>query len=149
MVPNAITADTFIDAPLDDAWAILTVPENIRDWFELETIAADMRPGGDIRFHWTEHGTVHARVEAFDPPSRFAFRWSLVAEEPIRPGNSTLVEFTLEPEGRGTRLRVLETGFASLDGGEAAQRAHIEQNTGGWTGTFEGIARFVASRAAV
>lgn len=149
MVPNLLTADTFIDAPIDDAWAILTLPENIRDWFELESITADMRPGGDIRFHWTEHGTIHARVEAFDRPRRFSFRWALVAGEPIREGNSTLVEFTLVAEGQGTRLRVVETGFATLDGGEAAQRTHIEQNTSGWAGTFDGIERFVASRAAV
>ncbi len=149
LVPNTVTADTYIDAPLEDTWAILTGPEQIREWFQLERISADMRPGGDLVFHWAEHGTHYARVEALEPPSRFAFRWTLVSGEPIREGNSTLVEFTLETEGRGTRLRVLESGFASLDGGEEAQRTHIEQNTGGWTGTFEGIARYVSSRAAV
>ena len=138
-----------ITRTLEDTWAILTGPDQVREWFHLEHITGDMRPGGDLVFHWAEHGTHYARVEALEPPSRFAFRWTLVSGQPIREGNSTLVEFTLETEGRGTRLRVLESGFASLDGGDEAQRMHIEQNTGGWTGTFEGIARYVSSRAAV
>ena len=48
-------------------------------------------------------------------------------------GNSTLVEFTLVPEGPATRLRVVETGFASLDVSEEEQGTAAKENTEGWT----------------
>ena len=66
---------------------------------------------------WAEHGASRGRVVAVEPPTRFAYRWAPFkdpgGEEPVE-GNSTLVEFTLQPEGDGTRLRVVESGFASL-----------------------------------
>jgi uncharacterized protein YndB with AHSA1/START domain len=52
-------------------------------------------------------------------------------EEPVE-GNSTLVEFTLRSEGDGTRLRVVESGFASLDTTEEQRARNHKGNTEGW-----------------
>ena len=85
--------------------------------------------------HWAEHGTAKARVETVEPPRRFAYRWTAhhaaPGAEPAE-GNSTLVEFTLSPEGDGTRLRVLETGFASLATTDEQRAGNYEDNVGGW-----------------
>ncbi len=52
-------------------------------------------------------------------------------EEPVE-GNSTLVEFTLAPEADGTRVRVVETGFASLATTDEQRAKNHESNTEGW-----------------
>src|SRR5689334_22749898 len=57
--------------------------------------------------------TVEMRVERVEEPAVFGFTWGiygLPADDPRR----THVEFTLEPVGAGTRLTVVQTGFAQL-----------------------------------
>ena len=53
-------------------------------------------------------------MDAVEPPTRFAFRWALSRDAAPAEGNSTSVEFTLAEVGDGTRLRVVERGFAAL-----------------------------------
>ncbi len=129
-----------VDVPPELVWAAWTTPEHIKQWFApkpFETIQCeiDLRPGGALVMHWKEHGTAKARVEAVEPPRRFAYRWTAhhaAGEEPAE-GNSTLVEFTLTPEGDGTRLRVIETGFAALATSDEQRRGNYDDNVGGWT----------------
>jgi uncharacterized protein YndB with AHSA1/START domain len=71
-------------------------------------------------------------VEKLDPPHLFAFRWAHPENEEPRAGNSTLVEFTLTPEGDGTRLRVVESGFGDLDVSADEQRTYATGNSDGW-----------------
>ena len=47
--------------------------------------------------------------------ARCASLWAVAhPDEEATDANSTLVEFTLTPDGTGTRLRLAESGFASL-----------------------------------
>jgi uncharacterized protein YndB with AHSA1/START domain len=63
-----------------------------------------------------------------------SYRWaSAFGGEELRADNTTLVEFTLTPEGSGTRLRVVESGFASLAGSEDLRVKAHQDNTGGWS----------------
>jgi uncharacterized protein YndB with AHSA1/START domain len=84
---------------------------------------------------WAEHGASRGRVVAVEPPTRFSYRWAPFkdpgGEEPDE-GNSTLVEFTLQPDGDATRLRVVESGFASLATSEEQRARNHEGNTEGW-----------------
>ena len=61
-------------------------------------------------------------------------RWAAHHARDTEPadGTSTRVEFTLEPEAGGTRLRVVETGFAALATSEENARRNHEDNVGGW-----------------
>lgn len=43
-----------------------------------------------------------------------------------------LVEFSLAPEGRRTRLRVTQTGLAAMPWSEAERRAYVEAHLAGW-----------------
>ena len=81
---------------------------------------------------WTEHGTTHARVVDVEPHRRFSYRWAAEAESEQIEGNSTLVEFTLDPTDEGTRLRVVESGFEDLAETEEQRRARVEDNSEGW-----------------
>jgi uncharacterized protein YndB with AHSA1/START domain len=81
---------------------------------------------------------------------RFAYRWMLQdsdAEEPSE-GNFTLVEFTLAPDGDGTRLRVVESGFATLDRSEDVRRERFDWNTEGWKGELGELAEYAQKVAA-
>ena len=83
--------------------------------------------------HNSEHGGFPMRVEKVDPPTYLAVRWvSAFPGEALREDNSTLVEFTLTPEGAGTRLRVVESGFAALPTTEDNRQNVIKDHIGGW-----------------
>jgi uncharacterized protein YndB with AHSA1/START domain len=57
-------------------------------------------------------------------------------------GNSTLVEFTLAAEGEGTGLRVVESGFTTLDMSQDEQRERAEGNTDGWRIQLDGLREY-------
>ena len=113
MAPDQITRETTIDAPVERVWALLTEAEHLGRWFGDAGAEIDLRPGGALVLRWSGYGTVLGRIETIEPHRRFAYRWGLDHQEPGE-GNSTLVDFTLTPTGDGTRLRVVESGFASL-----------------------------------
>ena len=69
------------------------------------------------------------RRERVEEPTIFGFTWGingLPDDDPRR----TYVEFTLEPMGAGTRLTVVESGFAQLP--EDSYPKAFDGNTEGW-----------------
>jgi uncharacterized protein YndB with AHSA1/START domain len=150
MTPDRIEREITIAAPVERVWSVLTEPEHISGWFAERGAEIDLRPGGALILHWNEWPTTTARVEVVEPPRRFAYRWTAhhaAAEEP-KKGNSTLVEFTLTPEGDGTRLQVVETGFASLATSEEQIRENYDDNVGGWKQVLEQFDAYVGRVAA-
>lgn len=132
MSTNQIEQQTFIAAPTEQVWAVLTEPAHIAGWFG-DSAEIELRQGGRVVFGWTEHGEVHAVVEKLEPHRLFAFRWSTEFGVPPAPGKSTLVEFTLTPDGDGTLLRVVESGFDELAVPAEDQRRRYQENTEGWS----------------
>ncbi len=131
MVRDSIERETTIEAPVERVWDFLTQPEHLGTWFSDAGAEVDLRPGGEIVMTWAEHGVAHAIVERVEPPREFAFRWPIVGTH-VADGTSTLVEFTLMPEGESTRVLVRESGFAALDLPGEEQVRHHERNTEGW-----------------
>ena len=127
--PDRIERTVEVAHPPEKVWAALTTAEGLGAWFGNEA-TIDLRPGGAARMRWNEEGfTAEMRVERVEEPAVFGFTWGiygLPADDPRR----TYVEFTLEPAGAGTRLTVVETGFAQL--GEDAHRKAYDGNTEGW-----------------
>jgi uncharacterized protein YndB with AHSA1/START domain len=135
MAVDRIETDVLIAAPVERVWELITTADHLGRWFGDAGAAIDLRPGGALSLNWKDDDTVvHGRVEAVEPPHRFAYRWVLTGRpgaEPT-PANSTLTEFTLAAEGDGTRVAVVESGFAGLDV-EAAERATLlASHTTGW-----------------
>jgi uncharacterized protein YndB with AHSA1/START domain len=127
--PDRIERVVEIAQPPAKVWAALTTAEGLGSWFGNEA-TIDLRPGGSARLRWTGGFTVDLRVERVEEPTVFGFTWQihgLPEDDPRR----TYVEFTLEPVGAGTRLRVVETGFAQLP--EDAYRKAYDAHTQGWT----------------
>jgi hypothetical protein len=70
----------------------------------------------------------------------FGFTWHIYGlpdDDPRR----TYVEFTLEPAGPGTRLTVVETGFAQLP--EEEYRVAYDGNAGGWASELGELASYL------
>ena len=151
MVPEQIERETVIAAPVERVWTLLTEAEHLGRWFGDTGAEIDLRPGGAFSLSWEQHGTVRGRVVDVEPNRRFSYRWITIGDrehaDPVE-GNSTLVEFTLHAEGDGTRLRVVESGFASLDAEAAQQSERYEDNRRGW-GIKVGDLRDYAERVAV
>jgi len=135
MVRDRIERETVIDAPPERVWAVITEAEHLGRWFGNAGAEIDLRPGGAMVLRWAPDRANRGRVVDVEPPTRFSYRWAPfddpAGEEPVE-GNSTLVEFTLQPEGDGTRLRVVETGFASLATTDEQRARNVAGNTDGW-----------------
>ena len=127
---DTIEREVEIAAPVDRVWALVTEAEHLGTWFADAGAEIDLRPGGELSLTWAENGTSRGRVERVEPPHTFVFRWASVGE--FSEENSTLVEFTLSEHDGGTRVHVLESGFASLPKSPEEQAAHHAGNTEGW-----------------
>jgi uncharacterized protein YndB with AHSA1/START domain len=145
MVPERIEREILIDAPVDVVWAVVTKPEHVAGWFS-DSADIDLRPGGKAILTWKDHGIVHGRVEAVEPPRFFSFRWISDSGTDLREGNSTLVEFSLSAEGDGTRLRVAESGFRELDGPDDDKAKHAESHRQGWELELDELREYVRQR---
>jgi uncharacterized protein YndB with AHSA1/START domain len=130
VVADAIEREIVIDAPPSVVWAIVTEAQQLAGWFSDEA-EIDLRPGGRMLLTWRGRGTYQGRIETVDPPRLFAFRWQ-TREGEFTETNSTLVTMTLEAEEAGTRLRVVESGFATLPWPDDRRAWYADENAKGW-----------------
>ncbi len=126
--PDRIERTVELAHPPSKVWTALTTADGLAAWFGNEA-TIDLRLGGSGWMRWTEGFSVDMRVERVEEPTVFGFTWhinGLPDDDPRR----TYVEFTLEPVGAGTRLTVVESGFAQLP--EDAYRSAYDGNVKGW-----------------
>ena len=126
--PDRIERVVEIKHPPAKVWTALTSADGLGTWFG-DQATIDLRPGGAAQMTWTEGHHAEMRVERVEEPSVFGFTWHIYGlpdDDPRR----TYVEFTLEPVDTGTRLTVVESGFAQLP--EGAFREAFDGNTRGW-----------------
>jgi uncharacterized protein YndB with AHSA1/START domain len=117
-------------------WDALTRAEELLRWFPNEHAAVDLRPGGLASFIWDE-GADEAVIDVVEPPDRFVFRWRPAGFD--RP--YTTVSFELEEIESGTRLTLVESGFAALPDQirEQSQRG----NDAGWRDELEELKTYL------
>ena len=105
----------------------------------------DLRVGGAMTLAGTYKGkpySYEATIEDLDPPNVFSFRW---AEGGWVDGGSTRVEITLTAEDGGTRLRLVESGFASLDISDERRSELFGDISGGWKSELGELVVYVES----
>ncbi|MBM7436914.1 SRPBCC domain-containing protein [Streptomyces sp. HB132] len=132
MNEDRIERETLIEASQERVWSLVTQPGFwvAEDTAPLGPVAEE---GGTTVVKNAEYGDFPVRVETVEPQTYVAYRWaSAFPGAGLREGNSTLVEFTLVPEGGSTRLRVVESGFAALAGSDELRSKAVEDNTSGW-----------------
>jgi uncharacterized protein YndB with AHSA1/START domain len=147
VVPNSIEREVLIDAPVDVVWSIVTEPQHVGRWLS-DAAEIDLRPGGELVLRWDQLGAASGKVERVEPPHLFSFRW--VTPEPdrdpsAREGFVTLVEFLLRAEGDGTLLRVVESGFASIDGSEQQNADLAARHSNGWGGFLDHLSEYAST----
>jgi len=138
--PDSIEREVILPVPPARVWAALPQADQLGAWFGTRA-SVDLRPGGEVVFTWDgstgPRGSSHGVIETVEPMQRFAFRWrSDQDDEPM-----TRVEFTLEPHAEGTRLFVVESGFASLRPELRTRESHVE----GWQLELGELEQFLAA----
>ena len=142
--PDRIERTVEIAHPPAKVWAALTTAEGLAGWFG-NTATVDLRPGGMAEMSWTSGEKASMRIERIEEPIVFGFTWGingLPDDDPRR----TYVEFTLTPSSAGTRLTVVESGFAQLP--EEAHRKAFEGNTEGWASELGELVEYLDASAA-
>jgi uncharacterized protein YndB with AHSA1/START domain len=150
--PDRIEKQVTLDAPRSRVWRALTDVAQFNAWFGVK-LSAPFAPGaevsGQITIREYDHVTMTIWIEAMEPERFFSFRWHPYAIEPgvdYAAEPTTLVSFTLEDAGQGTRLTIVESGFDAIPASRRAKA--FSMNDKGWTGQAENIRKFLTERQA-
>ena len=113
------------------AWAAVTDPDRIVDWF------TDASPLGEVgsayRLDFGDGSVVEGVVTALEPGHRFAYSWAWADAEPRQ---ETLVTWSVEPlPGGGTRITLVHDGWAAAGLDEVARDDH----EGYWVGYLDDL----------
>ncbi|MFC4907967.1 SRPBCC domain-containing protein [Actinomadura gamaensis] len=134
--PDRIERTMELAHPPARVWSALATADGLAAWFAAEA-TLEPKPGGAGRLRFGNGFEQHLRVERVEEPAVFGFTWQVYGlpdDDPRR----TYVEFTLEPSGGGTRLTVVETGFAQLP--DDAHGKAFGGNRDGWAEQFRNLA---------
>jgi len=113
---RSVVVERELGFPPEKVWRALTRPELIADWL----MESDFRPVIDHRFRFdATWGAVNCRVLRIEPDRLLSYTWQA-------DGLETIVIWTLEPTGVGTRLRMEQSGF------RAEQKRAYGGAMGGW-----------------
>lgn len=150
---DTITKSIHLDAPTERVWRALCDAAEFGRWFRAE-VAGEMREAAVLScrslYPGTEHMRWQMRILAMEPGRRLVWEWH--AFDPVAfPGDpdsdaKLTVEISLAAEGTGTRLTLIESGFAALPEGPGL--AVWQRNEGGWTMQLDNIAAHVGGDAA-
>ena len=139
--PDRIERSMELDHPPAKVWAAITTPEGLSAWFG-DKATIDLRPGGAAEMTFRSGLTVDMRVERVEEPTVFGFTWRL-PDLPEDDPRRTYVEFTLQADGAGTRLRVVETGFAQLP--DDSRRNTYDSHAEGWARELGELAGYLGA----
>lgn len=95
-----------LDADPRQVWEAITGESLLSEWLA-ECVELEPREGGEVRCRYEDGEERRGEVELVEEAERLAFRWHREGTGPSR------VEFILDAVADGTRLRVIETSFAS------------------------------------
>jgi uncharacterized protein YndB with AHSA1/START domain len=127
--PDRIERRATLNRAPSEVWKALTTAEGLGAWFG-ERATIDLRPGGVATMTFAGGMTVDMRVERVEEPTVFAYTWRL-PDLPEADPRRTYVEFTLEPDGDGTLLHLIEAGFAQLP--VDTRRDTYDSHSEGWS----------------
>ncbi|HEY3906287.1 MAG TPA: SRPBCC domain-containing protein [Streptosporangiaceae bacterium] len=120
-----------IDASLDRVWELVSEP----GWWVPATLTGpiDHTPGHQVIRESEKWGRFPVEVVRVDPKTYAAFRWA--SQDPgaeLTAGNTTLVDFRVEPVTDAVQVTVVESGFAALEVPADVREQAWKDNTGGW-----------------
>ncbi|UUU38359.1 SRPBCC family protein [Streptomyces sp. NBC_00162] len=130
---STVRVDQFLPHPPAKVWRALTEPDLIAQWL----MPSDFRLEVGHRYTMTSlprpntgySGTTAAEVLAYETGRMLSVRWTDASGSPDAGRADWTITWTLEPEGRGTRLFLVHEGFDPDD--PAQMRARTIMG-GGW-----------------
>lgn len=125
---DRIEREIAVAAPVAKVWRLVSTSDQLARWFPGAVIVA--REGAAATFDCGAEELFHGVVERVEPPHVLAWRWCLAPGVPVERGPSTTVTVTLAADGAGTRIRLVESGFAALE--EEIRKLHQPGNASGW-----------------
>jgi len=138
--PRDIVVEDVLPNPPEKVWRALTTAELIGRWL----MPNDFEPVVGKRFTFTSRpigdwdGIVHCEVMEVVPQRRLVYSWKGGTDSNNAQANfasrlDSVVTWTLQPEGSGTKLRMVHTGFRlpqndfAYDAMSPGWRRHIGQ----------------------
>ena len=116
----SVVIERDISFPPEKIWRALTQPHLIQEWL----MKNDFKPVVDHRFNFTaDWGAVDCQVLVVEPNKTLSYTWAAY-------GLESVVTWTLIPAGKGTHLRMEQSGFGP-DQQQAYQGAKF-----GWQNFF-------------
>jgi uncharacterized protein YndB with AHSA1/START domain len=98
---RAVTVEREIPYAPEKIWRALTQPQLIAEWL----MKNDFEPVADRKFKLTgDWGSVDCQVLKIQPHTTLSYSWAA-------HGLESVVTWTLTPAGKGTNLRMEQTGF--------------------------------------
>ena len=145
MIQDTIQRELVLRAPKERVFQAIADPKLIVNWFP-DKVEGTLKKGERSVFDFTDYGKVAIHVVASDPHDYFAYRWvpSVGASEddPLKQPN-TLVEFRLEAIPEGTKLKLTESGFASLP--KDVIEKSLSDNNEGWDTMLARLEKYMAA----
>jgi uncharacterized protein YndB with AHSA1/START domain len=123
---RGVVLEIRIDAAPETVFALLTDPAQMKTWFA-GLVEADPRPGGVFRISGSAGVSIEGTYLEVVANRKVVFTWGGV--EGLKPGQST-VEFLLEPDGKGTLVRLRHYGLPGQT---------VESHRRGWV--YSGLAK--------
>lgn len=105
--PLTVVVEREIPYPPEKIWRALTQPHLIAEWLMKNDFELVLGHRFNLRGDW---GGVDCEVRTIEPNETLSYTWNYVHEDP-KFALQSIVTFTLEPIGTGTRLRMQQSGF--------------------------------------
>ena len=133
---NTIEKEIVIEASKERVYAAITDPVQLVKWFP-DGVEGSLEAGSRPTLDFGEYGRLDIYIEAARPYDYFAFRWVSGSiyiphgfQGDVLAHPHTLVEVRLTEVQGGTKVNLLESGFASLPTEVCEQT--LKDNIGGW-----------------
>lgn len=115
---RALEKEVWLPHPPEEVWTALTTPEALAEWLMPNNFLPEV--GRVFRFHVDPmpgfSGISECTVLEVEPPRRLVYSWVVLPKvADATPPPPMTVEWTLTPEGQGTRLRLRQTGIELLN----------------------------------
>lgn len=117
-IGRTIEKEIVIDASPERVFDAFTQPDLLEKWFVSEA-TVDLQLGGSWRFTWEPEERIGGEYVVIDRPHRLVWTWNewWLDERGEPRGDEgaervmTTCEVVFEPEGDGTRIRLIHTGY--------------------------------------
>jgi uncharacterized protein YndB with AHSA1/START domain len=144
--PDVVVERT-INATPDRIYAAFTDPKELERWFFTDCTVSPSPAvvGGTYRHTWRgQNPGTHHRFGKFlelVPGRKIAFQWRGEQGDSVSIDGlgDTVVTITLTPEGRGTRVKLVHSGWAATTAASEMRDKH----NGGWNFYVDNLSRYL------